>query len=241
MWNYFKNRKLKKSQEESQKKLLAEQRVIAIKSEIRHIDEKVNTILREYHESETNEYEKINGTCPKCKSTRVNDRIKRQQGSIDGYISGERSLFSGSLYGQIKGELDTNEVNKCNECGHEWKKLKVDYKWSRDIFESEFRYIIFLLKAYYEVRECKFDALDLDEKYSSFEEKKDALMKEAQSEWSWKCDRIKKFWDGISIESFNILAEKYLDSWGEKALKKYYDEKWLIFFGFKKLNLELSK
>jgi hypothetical protein len=232
MWNYFKNKKLKKEQE----KLLAEKKVAELKSELKRIDEKCSTIGSENYKRTSAEEMERNSTCPKCKSKNVNDRIKRQQGEIKGDFegSGWSMLTFGSSHssGRIRGKMDTNEVNKCNDCQHEWKKHKATHTWSGDVLKNEIESVRSLLDKYYEAENCKFDALDLEEKYSSLEEKKNALTKSAKEYWLHSS--VKRFWEGTTLDAFNALAKKHLSSWSYEYLVKSYNEELLLSFGFKK-------
>lgn len=232
MWNYFKNRKLKREQE----RLLAEQKVIALKAELKLIDEKVSAASSENWKKGRAEEDERNTTCPKCKSKNVNDRIKRQQGEIKGDFegSGWSMLTFGSSHssGRIRGEMDANEVNKCNDCQHEWKKHEATYTRSGDVLKNKIESVGGLLDKYYEAENCKFDALDLEEKYSSLEEKKNALTKSAKEDW--RHSAVKRFWEGTTLDAFNALAKKHLSSWRYECLEKSYNEDLLLSFGFKK-------
>lgn len=84
-----------------------------------------------YDRQRTNER---NGKCPKCDSTKINDRIKRIQGSGRGSMSGSFLLGSGGFSGSSSFDMDTNEVNKCNNCEHEWKKRERNFVSENEAF-----------------------------------------------------------------------------------------------------------
>jgi hypothetical protein len=82
-----------------------------------------------HNHKEYNSQHISDSTCPRCKGTQVVDRIAQVIGK--GSVSGSFSLGYGSVYGSSK--IDTNEINHCSICGHEWKKYKNNYKWASDI------------------------------------------------------------------------------------------------------------
>lgn len=233
MWNFFKNKRIKKEQE----RLLAEKKVLELKKELKAIEEKFSVIADKKRRENREKVEKENSVCPKCKSTNVNDRIKRHQGSIDGKFegSGWNALTFGSSYsyGRIKGEFDTNEVNKCNDCEHEWKKTTAENVSTDDVIQSEINSIFWLLKDYKEAREVTFDALDVKEEYNSFEEKKIALTNIVNNNWRNK--HIKEKWQGTSLDVVYYLKQK--NKWYNTNTYVICpeDEKVLLSLGFKKI------
>lgn len=92
-----------------------------------------------------------NSKCPSCGSTEVNDRIKRIQAEGSGSMSGGGSFLFATVSGSSKFEMDTNEVNKCGKCQHEWKKA--ESSWYRDagIFDD------FIFTPYYEYKKFMDD------------------------------------------------------------------------------------
>ena len=233
MWNFFKKIKEKKEQ----KRLLAEQRVISLRVELKAIEDKAYEESSSKYSSQCKYVEKWNSTCPNCKGRNVNDRIKRHQGSIDGSVSGSGGGFltfnSYSMSGKIHGELDTNPVNKCNDCEHEWKKESVNFISNSSIIEGELNTVRYFLSGHYDVKMCKFDPMDVHEKYNSKEEKQAALLVVANS--TYYIERIKEFWGGISTDALMLILSKYGDSWDKEHFKKYYDEELLLSVGFTKL------
>lgn len=69
----------------------------------------------------------LNDECPRCRSKDVVDKIARVQGH--GEVHGDFSLGFGYVHGY--SNTDTNGVNNCNKCGHQWKKYERNYE-SRD-------------------------------------------------------------------------------------------------------------
>ena len=60
-----------------------------------------------------------NGKCPNCRADKdIVDKIQRVHGETRGSF---RVMGGGSVYGWV----DTDGVNHCNSCGHQWIK----YKW----------------------------------------------------------------------------------------------------------------
>jgi transcription elongation factor Elf1 len=68
-------------------------------------------------------------TCPRCGSKQIVDKIAQVIGK--GKVSGSFSLGYGSVHGNSK--IDTQEINHCSNCGHQWKKYKLNIKWPSDI------------------------------------------------------------------------------------------------------------
>jgi hypothetical protein len=232
MFGYFKNLKIKREAA----RLLAEKKVIAIKTEMKIVDKKASDISYEKYNKGKERDEQLNSICPKCRSKNVNDRIKRQQGFLNGDISGSSwnalTFGSGSLSGRIHGEMDTNEVNKCNDCEHEWKKYKSPYEGSSACLKGKLEDVLRLLELNYYANNCEFDPMDLKEEYNSLEEKKAALSKEAKENWRWR--EVGDFWKDISIDTVKVLAEKYLYCYDRTIFSKYYDESILLKIGFRK-------
>lgn len=222
MWNYFKKKRLR--EEEARK--LAEKKATLLRMELQEIEKKTNTIA----DKERYRYREIdkryNTICPNCRGVNVNDRIKRQQGSIEGSIHGSGSSFlffgSSSISGSVHGSLDTNEVNKCNDCGHEWKKTNRTYTYCSDVYEKMCRFVIGLCSMKRDINNCNYDPLDVNEKYNSKEEKRVALIREYNKDWRW--EYINRYWNGVSLEAFMVLAKKYLDKYDFEKLRENYNE-----------------
>lgn len=188
----------------------------------------------EKNDSNRNSVKESNSVCPKCKSTNVNNRIKRIQGSLDGEVSGSSFLLAGSLYGSVHGSLDTNEVNKCNSCQHEWKVKDWDYVSSKDMFEDVVSNIYYYFYRINEAKNVKFDSSDLSEKFNSFEEKRNYELNKALND-TWRIDSIKKTWKDYSIELFEYVFEKHQKSY-MSDFWNFYDVKLLENMGIKHLD-----
>lgn len=70
-----------------------------------------------------------NGVCPKCKNENIVDKIAQVVG--DGSVGGDFMFGFGSVFGGSK--IDTNEVNHCSDCGHQWKKYEPRFNFISDI------------------------------------------------------------------------------------------------------------
>jgi len=232
MWNIFKSKKRREEE-----RLIAEKRVAQIKIEVELVNEKVDKITRERYNTEKERSRVSNTICPICSSKNVNDRIKRQQGELKGDFHGEGwsalTFGSSSSHGKIRGKMDTNEVNKCNDCEHEWKKRDATFTSNKEVINSELRQVTYLLGEYYKADNFKFNALDIEEKYSSHAEKKSALLNEAKK-GTW-ARSVQNFWSGISLETLDYIARKNLSPYDVRDFEKYYDEKILLSHGFTQL------
>jgi len=238
MWNLIKKIKLKREQ----KRLLAEKKVSCIRKNIIDIKEKTKAISsKKYGESLSYGKEK-DSKCPKCNSMDVNDRIKRQQGSINGEIGGSfrSSLFygSGNIGGNIHGKLDTNEVNKCNSCGHEWKKYSAHFTSSNELIKDNLRYINRCLELNYNLKHCTYNPYDINEECNSIDEKRNKLI----SDLIYWSGQVKAFWFTESyttcyIDTINFLAKEHMSEWSYNDFTKYYDGDFLLSLGFKKIEL----
>lgn len=74
----------------------------------------------------------LNEECPRCRSKDVVDKIARSQGH--GEVRGDFSLGFGSVHGY--SNMDTDGVNNCNKCGHQWKKYERHYKSETSIIKD---------------------------------------------------------------------------------------------------------
>lgn len=78
------------------------------------------------------EQEYRNTNCPRCFNKDIVDKISNVNG--DGYVSGSFYLGTGSVYGQ--NHIETNSVNHCNKCGHQWKKYEFSYQFAEDVISD---------------------------------------------------------------------------------------------------------
>jgi len=107
------------------------------------IAEEINTILERCDRIAMSEYRdekeaaiSHNTTCPSCrKSSNVVDKIRNVQG-----VANIVKEFWGT--DEINFKILTQEVNHCNDCGHEWKKFKTRYVTGTEIVRVAFRYLV---------------------------------------------------------------------------------------------------
>ena len=182
-----------------------------VKSEYEAIKLKIDAANEKTRNSRY-EYAKLaNDKCPHCKSTNVNERIKRIQGSLKGSSSGSYSLFGGSSSGYISGSLDTNEVNKCNDCQHEWK-ITSSHEYH---FISLYDVVERLNRTMEKIQkiingDVKWDPNDLDEKCTSKEEKIQQELAYYLSPKNYITGDVFEFLSGSSLETINYLVESQL-------------------------------
>jgi hypothetical protein len=181
--------------------ILAEKRLQILKQQFSEIDKYFDGKATEKNSDGRSRSQKTNSTCPKCSGTNVNHRIKRVQGKVDGDVHGSSFLFSGSLSGSLHGEMDTNEVNKCNDCQNEWKVNDYKYTYGSELRESSIDRIYYYFYWIEKAKNVEFDKNNLSEKFSSLEEKRKFEMDKALND-SWSIREIKKVWGGYSIELF---------------------------------------
>lgn len=152
---------------------------------------------------------KGNSVCPKCNSENVNNRIKRTEGEIKGRISeyGSSSIFGGSYSssGYISGKIDTEPVNKCNDCKHEWKILEMYSPMISSLNDVYTRLTQCMYRIHKEYHEIKFDPNDLSEKFSSLEEKKKDSISKLTELYSVKI--ILELFSGYSIELMQYIVD----------------------------------
>lgn len=187
--------------------------------------EQYNSFKKELEDISSNLYQKSleqtnneNSNCPKCKSTNVNNRIKKTQGEIKG------TSFSGmySSSASVSGSIDTNPVNKCNDCQHEWEIAKPYY--SHISIENIAEYVCRVLNYAYEAYEgeIKFDSNNLDEKYSSLQEKRQALVENLPNNWAFK--EVKQYLGKYSIELVQYIVNTEMKN--AYGIGSYYYEYW---------------
>ena len=228
LWtNYFKKRK----EAREQARIAAEKKAAETRAHIIRLTEKEIAIEQQSYMHARKEEDKRNGKCPKCGSIHVNDRVKQQHGSIKGDFSGSgwNALTFGEHQssGSIRGKFDTKEINKCNDCQHEWKKHEA--LRSRNILSDNVESIASLFSKYYEAANCEFDPLDVTEKYSSLEDKRAALKKNADEDW--RHSGLREFWAGTSSDAVRVLARKYLYSFSYERFEKQWNPELLQSLG----------
>jgi DNA-directed RNA polymerase subunit RPC12/RpoP len=91
---------------------------------------------REFKEQKENQLAR-DTRCPRCRERDVVDKIRNVEGS--GKINGDFYLGFGNVSGRMK--IETEAVNHCNECGHEWLKFKTKYISKTEIVRVALNYL----------------------------------------------------------------------------------------------------
>jgi len=236
----IKARKERKAADAAFKAKQEELRFAKIKSEYQILKDRVGKESQESYDNARKKLTTENEICPKCKSKNVNDRIQRLQGSFSGSVSGHSSLFGGSMYGHSSGSIDTNEVNNCNDCGHQWKKYHMSYSDYTSLIEMYFSRLNYRMEEYHKAKTATVDKNDLDEKYTSDKEKQDALLSAFVD--SFQLKSIKEVFAGVSIEAVQEIAKKeiYASKYGDRFedFMEHWDEYFLMnFLGLKHIEI----
>lgn len=219
-----------------------EQKFAIIKKEYQILKERAKAEAEVQNDAQRRYTNEFNDTCPHCKSKNVNDRIQRIQGSSSSFISG--SLFGFS--GRSGGKIDTNEINKCNDCGNEWKKRSSVYTYDKEVIYNFFNKLSYFCKNYNDAINTKVDKNDLDEKYNTNEEKRKDYLKLFKDHIY--IDILTKFFNNISIETVEYLSKQpetwkvyygnVEDNYNFKYFKENYNVKVLEeYLGLKHMNL----
>ena len=102
---------------------------------------------KQLHEEDIKECNEKNSICPRCGGGEVINKFVRIKGDLSGssggYVSGSGGLLggyiSGHSSGHIEGHLDTQKVNECSKCGHQWEisipKHNYDCDYAYDSFD----------------------------------------------------------------------------------------------------------
>lgn len=214
-----------KSPEKSFKKHLSPEQFLLVKEEYKKFQGIVEKEFETSNKWQHDYIKRSNEVCPKCQSKNVNDRIQRLQGEFSGSISGSSSLLGGGyLSGHSSGKIDTNEINKCNDCQHEWKKQKYSYTSVSDKAKSHFSDLRWLMNDYKTALKVKIDPTDLAEKFDSDEQKQEAELKKVLT--SYRFNEVKKFFGDYTIEGiYEIAKTVYKTSYTEFELN-YFKECW---------------
>lgn len=169
----------------------------------------------ERFERDKEEYEKNNSVCPKCGHNVVVEHIQRIQGKIDGHMGGSIFGFGGSIH----GSMDTNEVNFCTKCTHQWKKGELANWGGMTIIESYLSWLRIAVSHYKDLGNVTFDPKDITETFNSKEEKFEKQL-ETYKELS---GRAWDFWKDTSIEVIQRFAIE--DLFGYPNPTSYVDGK----------------
>jgi hypothetical protein len=185
---------------------------------IHRIAEDVETIMgrcdviasQEFKEQKENQ-RTHDGRCPRCRAMqdKIVDKIRNVEGQ--GKVGGDFYLGFGSISGRM--EINSEAVNYCKTCKHEWKKFKIKYVHKTDIVRVALNYLAEIID---------------DPAHNK--------------RMTWKTEACQVF-DGCSAESIRFLRdrhEKYLRINTMRVLKigklrKYYPS---IFDGENKKELE---
>lgn len=168
------------------------------------------------------EYERVsNSTCPRCRSKDVIHKSRRIKGEIHGKGSGRWGLFGSGYYNSsIDGEIDTEPVNNCNKCGHQWNILDVDFTSDNDILEDELHHFYH----YFDTKSITFDPHNPAEEFNSLEDKIKDHQKQHWQEKSW----LRNFspetirW-AVRNHSFDYDWYKEIATWPDE---KFYEWGW---------------
>jgi len=211
---------------------LTDKQLDYLKTEYAKLKESASKLAAAEEIKRIEERDNFNNVCPKCKSERVNDRIKRFEGEIKGSSSGHFS-FGGSGFssGKIDGKFDTTEVNKCNDCQNEWKKYPNGVTVSgHDYIQSQ---LFALKRAFYSidnVDKTTWDRNDIKEKYKSLEEKKEALKRDFDK--NYKVEELAKFWGGYptevliqAVKDNHYMSDYVLDYFHSKEVQRFLLDK----------------
>jgi DNA-directed RNA polymerase subunit M/transcription elongation factor TFIIS len=202
------------------------QKIERIKSDLDILKVRSQEISDEYNEGVR---KKISDSskCSKCGSLNVIDRISRLQGSLDGDLSGSQFFGFGSISGSLRGELDTNEVNQCRDCGHQWKKYSPNWEWSDSVLKDRVEKVYYALNYNKDLKMVKFDPMDLKEKFKSLSDKKADIISSIDF-----YKKHMKIFEDISIDTFIYLSKEHLSEWQLERMK--LDKDFLVECGFKK-------
>lgn len=143
-----------------------EEAEILFRKQYKEILTKAEIKNNQKNKKESEYYIKINSKCQKCESENINDRIKQIKGESE--ISCSLHFLDKHL--SLSSSIDTHEVNKCNDCNHEWKKYKRCYFSIHDIFDSELNSLTFSFNSLLDNSDFIYDKKDWSNKYNSQEE-----------------------------------------------------------------------
>lgn len=214
----------------TEKKGLTDENLAKLKKQYSDFMEEVSKEAENQNSTNKERREKHDTVCPKCKSTNVNDRIKRFQGNINGQSSGSgwNALSFGESHssGYIKGKFDTSEVNKCNDCENEWKKWDGSlWTSNHDLIRNRTRSVRISLHTFKEAKEVKWDKFDIKEKFGSLEEKREESLKNLKT--SFSLNSAKRDWANYSLELLEKIFEEYGSMSDKHSFKENYNYSFL--------------
>jgi len=165
------------------------------------------------------EYDKRNSICPKCGHNVVVEHIQRLQGEINGSMGGSIFGFGGSIH----GSMDTNEVNFCTKCSHQWKKGELKDWGGGNIISAHLSWLRIAISHYNKIHNVTFDPTDITEQYNSVEEKLEHVIKN----YTDLSNRARKFWGDTSIEVILQFAKEHHSYYNDinYYMEQYFPEK----------------
>jgi hypothetical protein len=193
-----------------------------LKAQYQVLEERLNKSYNEESEFYKKRASEKNGVCPKCKSENVNNRIKRIKGEISGSSYGSSVFGTGSSRGSLSGSVDTHEVNKCNDCQHEWQIYDYKPTWVSiyDVIDYPTNVMRFMEKAYN--GNVEWNPNDLNETCASKEEKIQGEIKSTINGFYGK--RTKELFGDLSLELLQYIVDVDLHKY--ETLHSYEIKKW---------------
>lgn len=232
MWEIFKS-KIRKERE-AKEEIERIEAAVKLNQEYRDTIKRLNTKIDNENEKrsikEKERVIKTNTECPRCHSHNIVDRISRIKGEMNGSSFNSGGMFSSYGCGHINGNVDTLGINKCKDCDNEWKKEENNFNYNT--LSAEFDILRYVLRSFTTIEDCTFDPLDINENYSSLEDKKEKMLVSANSNFMTKY--VKDFWEGTRIDVLNILIYHYistgnsLEQYKAKEVNKYLNEDILV-------------
>ena len=244
MWlfSYFKKRKEEKERLEQENRLmnrLMEEEKLR-KEKLRYTERKlyIDDYVKKLKDTERakekdalveyNENANINNSiCPNCSRKDVIKIFKRHKGEINGSIDGKSAsshnsfLFSSyshhsnSINGNIKGNLDTLRINKCNHCGHEWNIIEIKNWFDRDDYyrgkiDWKFYTTNLIQNCIWALDEIdKFNPYDLNEECNNIEEKIEQQVNKIKEKYCYK------YTNELSMEVLYYFVRMYYNYYSD--------------------------
>ena len=115
------------------------EQIALLQADVQNILKQCDVIASSEYRDQKEAKESHDGVCPKCRARKedIVDKIRQVQGK--GSVGGSFNLGFGSVSGSMS--IDTDEVNHCNKCGNEWKKMKTKYVSASDIVRVTLNYL----------------------------------------------------------------------------------------------------
>jgi hypothetical protein len=115
------------------------QHKMALVADLELIMEKCNEVAQQEFKEHKENQKAHDNRCPKCRAMqdKIVDKIRSVEGS--GKVGGDFYLGFGSVKGSVS--INTEAVNYCKSCDHEWKKFKVKYFSKTDILRVAMNYL----------------------------------------------------------------------------------------------------